>query len=453
MPKNRENKWEGFVDWLSDEVVGVEVPGLAAGALVGDQMNFACLGVTNLEKPGPITESTVFPIGSITKTFTSTVIMRLVEEGKVTLDTLVRSIEPEFKVADPEVSKAVKIRHLLTHSAGWTGDFFIDTGQEDDALQRFLKRMIELDQITPLGEVFSYSNTSFSLLGHLIEVITGKNYADVVSEYILQQLGMTQSTFDRAEIPSLAYSSGHLQIPGGMKIVYEHPFPRFGRAGGGLMCSLTDMFKYARFHLYGETKEGAKCIQDNYRKMMQSPSGVSTPLGDPIGMPWRILNINGKRVFMHGGAVPGFLANFFFQPADNIAGILLINRGSVWSLMTELQQRMMAQLLDAEIPKKETVDAPNHWFQEVEGRYQNPWVGHIDIAHKEGVLTATETYEGGYPEKQPPPPPYQVAFSGENVLLVLGGPNEGSEINIIRGENGEIVSLWNRGRVNPRISG
>jgi len=156
---------------------------------------------------------------------------------------------------------------------------------------------------------------------------------------------------------------------------------------------------------------------------------------------------------MHGGAVPGFLANFFFQPADNIAGILLINRGSVWSLMTELQQRMMAQLLDAEIPKKETVDAPNHWFQEVEGRYQNPWVGHIDIAHKEGVLTATETYEGGYPEKQPPPPPYQVAFSGENVLLVLGGPNEGSEINIIRGENGEIVSLWNRGRVNPRISG
>ena len=149
------------------------VPGIAIGILHDGDEDIAAYGVTNLEHPLPVDADTLFQIASITKTITATVVMRLVERGALDLDSPIRRYLPEFKLRDEEVAKRATLRHLVTHTGGWLGDCFADFGKGDDALARYVAAMAELEQLTPLGEIWHYSNSSFAFLGRLIEVVTG----------------------------------------------------------------------------------------------------------------------------------------------------------------------------------------------------------------------------------------------------------------------------------------
>src|SRR2546426_11116530 len=152
------------------------VPGVAIGILHDGDEDIAAYGVTNLEHPLPVDADTLFQIASITKTMTATVVMRLVERGALDLDAPIRRYLPEFKVRDDDAAKRATLRHLVTHTGGWLGDCFADTGKGDDALARYVAAMADLEQLTPIGEVWHYSNSSFAVLGRLVEIATGKTY-------------------------------------------------------------------------------------------------------------------------------------------------------------------------------------------------------------------------------------------------------------------------------------
>ncbi len=123
------------------------VPGVSIGILYLDHLYTRGLGITNIDHPLMVDEETLFQIGSITKTFTCTLAMQLVEQGLLTLDAPVRTYLPDFRVQSEMVSANVTIRHLLTHSSNWVGDFFIDTGEGADASAIYVERMAELPQI------------------------------------------------------------------------------------------------------------------------------------------------------------------------------------------------------------------------------------------------------------------------------------------------------------------
>src|SRR5204862_4936357 len=112
----------------------------------------------------------------------STAIMRLVEEGKVDLHAPVRTYVPELKMRDETVARDVTVLQLLNHTAGWDGDLFVDTGNGDDALEKYVVKMADIQQVTPLGSVVSYNNASLSLAGHVIEKVTGKPYETAMRE-------------------------------------------------------------------------------------------------------------------------------------------------------------------------------------------------------------------------------------------------------------------------------
>ncbi len=116
----------------------------------------------------------MFQIGSQGKMWTATVLMQLVDDGLVDVDQPVRTYLPGFAVADPEVSSAVTLRHLLSHTSGIDGDNFADFGRGDDCLERYVESCATLGQTHPLGATMSYCNTGFSILGRIIEVVTGK---------------------------------------------------------------------------------------------------------------------------------------------------------------------------------------------------------------------------------------------------------------------------------------
>src|SRR5438067_12223737 len=104
---------------LADELA---VPGVAVGVLHEGEEHYAFHGVTSIENPLPVDESTLFQFGSTGKTFTSTAIMRLVEQGKVSLDAPVRTYVPELRLKDEDVARSVTVLQLLNHTAGRPGD-------------------------------------------------------------------------------------------------------------------------------------------------------------------------------------------------------------------------------------------------------------------------------------------------------------------------------------------
>ena len=132
-------------------------------------------GVLNLDTGVEATTESLFQIGSITKVWTTTRRHAARRRGARRARRAASAATcPEFRVADESVSEAVTIRHLLTHSSGIDGDNFADTGRGDDALEKYVASCAALRQVHPLGATMSYCNTGFSLLGRVIEVVTGE---------------------------------------------------------------------------------------------------------------------------------------------------------------------------------------------------------------------------------------------------------------------------------------
>ena len=161
---------------LADAAGRHGVPGVAVGILRGGEEQYACYGVTSIENPLPVDEATLFQIGSNTKTYTATAAMRLVEQGRLSLDAPVRAYVPELRLKDESVAERVTVRQLFNHTAGWAGDHFLDTGFGDDALARYVESMAGLEQRSPLGAVASYNNASLCLAGRVIEKVTQTTY-------------------------------------------------------------------------------------------------------------------------------------------------------------------------------------------------------------------------------------------------------------------------------------
>ncbi|MBN1316212.1 MAG: beta-lactamase family protein, partial [Anaerolineales bacterium] len=199
-------KMEKLVTGLMNEHL---VPGVQIGILYNNEIETFGYGVTNIEYPMTVTDETLFQIGSISKTFTATAIMRLVEMGEIKLDATIRTYLPDFRVVDNDASERATIRHLLTHTAGWFGDFFHDTGPGDDALKRYAADMARLEQLAPVGTLWSYNNAGYYLAGYIIELVTDKKYEDALRELVLDPLGLAHCFFDPGKMMTYPVAVGH----------------------------------------------------------------------------------------------------------------------------------------------------------------------------------------------------------------------------------------------------
>src|SRR4051794_2505005 len=180
------------VDELAQEL---EVPGVSVGVLVDGEEHYAYSGVTSIENPLPVDETTLFQFGSTGKTYTATAILRLVDQGLVDLSAPVRTYVPELRLKDESVAEKVTVLQLLNHTSGWEGDYEKNTGTGDDALARYVAGMGDIEQVTPLGAEVSYNNAALSLAGYVIEKVTGRTYEQAIGELLLDPIGMSHTYF------------------------------------------------------------------------------------------------------------------------------------------------------------------------------------------------------------------------------------------------------------------
>jgi CubicO group peptidase (beta-lactamase class C family) len=198
--KNTDTNFGTLCRFIRREMKRLQVPGVSIGIYHQGEQVAAGFGTTSVEHPLPVTVDTLFQTGSISKTFTATLMMMLVEQGKVDLDAPVRKYIKDFQVKDKEVTQKVTIRQLLTHMGGWVGDYFNDFGNGDDALDRMVKDIARLPQVQPLGTIWSYNNTGFNVASRIIEIVTKKPYEQAMQEILLKPLGLGMSFFYPSDI-------------------------------------------------------------------------------------------------------------------------------------------------------------------------------------------------------------------------------------------------------------
>ena len=263
---------------LADNAVLTEVPGAAAAIWIDDRLYEAATGVLSVDTRVPVTADSVFQIGSITKMLTATLVMQLVDQGLIDIDRPVVSYLPEFRVADAEATAMVTPRQLLSHMSGVEGDLFLDTGDDDSALQRYVAAGQSLTQIHAPGRAVSYCNFGYSVLGRLIERMTGLSWAAALRERLVVPLGARRLLTRLDEVVKERVAVGHVVDPQTRKVgvVSKTYLPvSLAPAGSTVVAALADLMLFARMHLDGgRNASGQILLSPESVAAMQSIEGL-----------------------------------------------------------------------------------------------------------------------------------------------------------------------------------
>lgn len=296
-------------------IPGVSIAVVRDGQLVKAQG----YGLANVELNVPATADTIYQSGSVGKQFTATLVMMLVEEGKLKLDESIRTYMPEA----PATWQGITVRHLLTHTAGVSNKLYDDLDMRQDYTEEELfKRIVALPLDFQPGEKWNYSNGGYLTLGFLIHRVTGKFYGDLLQEKIFKPLGMTTARIisEADIIPNRA--AGYLLENGKMRNQsWVSPLLNT-TADGSLYLTVLDLAKWDAA-LYTE-----KLLKKSSLDLMWTPVRLNSGKTEPYGFGWFVGNTNGHRVIKHGGAWQGFTSDISRFVDDKLTVIVLTNRNA-----------------------------------------------------------------------------------------------------------------------------
>ena len=449
MGVTRTEDWERLTELVEAARRKHGVPGAAVGLLRDGEATAAGFGVTSVDHPLDVTAETLFQIGSITKTFTGTILMRLADAGEIDLDSAVRAYVPSFRVADEDVSARATLRHLLTHVGGWAGDLFVDSGEGADALARYVERMAELKQVAPLGEVWSYNNAGFAVAGLVIERVTGTDYATALREKLLAPLGLEQCRLDAAETIAERFAVGHTVGSDGAKVARPWALPRAVLPMGGIMASAGDLLTYAGFHLGdGSSPDGSRILARETLALMHAPA-VTVRGVDAWGLPFSIDDTHGVRLVSHGGGTVGQASLLAMVPEKALAFVVLTNADRGNALIADVTRWVFRELLGIEIEDPKPIDSTEDELARLVGRYERPFVD-LELGLLHGRLVGQLAYKKSFPTEDAPPipmpPPMALARCDDDRLIVLDGPTKDQTLDVIA-RGGAIEWLRFGGRV------
>lgn len=440
--RSTEEKIRELTDLTREKMEKYHVPGVAIGLQIGDEQHVICLGVTSIENPLPVTDTTIFQIGSTGKTFTSTVLMCLVEQGKLDLDDKVRKYLPEFKVKDEEASANATIRSLLNHTAGWIGDHFVHTGHGEDSGAKYIASMANLEQVSPLGFAVSYNNASFMAAGRLIEVITGKMYENVVREMVLEPLEMTNSFYSMMDVMVHRFTVGHAQVKDKTVVATPWGFDRCVAPAGGLCSDVRDQFKYARFHMGdGTNGKGVRLLSPESLKVMQTPTHPGGVFGQ-VALNWFVKDIDGVRIIFHGGTTNGQKSEFWMVPAQKFSLTSTTNSSQGGHLNSEINDWVREHFLGIVEPKPVGKPMAADRLSEYAGSFVQGGEGAIfkfDVLDS-GLLMSLVAPEGSPISDVPEEafPPVKVHCYGTDKFFIIEGDMKDTIIDFMRDPSGKI---------------
>lgn len=446
-------RFNALCEQIERDMRQFRVPGVAVGVLHDGQIDTAGFGVTHINHPLAVTPDTLFQVGSITKTFVGTAVMRLVEQAKLNLDTPVKTYVPKWTLQDKDAEAGATLRHLLTHTGGWLGDYFDDFGWGDDAIARYVAAMAALPQVTPLGKVYSYNNAGFNLTGRVIEKVTGKPFEEAMAELVIEPLGLDRTFFFPWEAMVHRFATGHISPydvnePVGVGVPW--PIGRASHPAGGVISSVKQLLKYAQFHM----GDGNGVWSAESLAQMKTPQVMSNIIGDQWGLSFAVRQFGHATVIGHGGATKGQMATFQMVPASNFAIAILTNSDRGVQVHSAAVTTAIKLWLGQERPAPAQITLPREQLQTYVGHYDSP-LNQNAITLDGDTLVLTSVSKGGFPKPDSPPgppvPPTRMSFSTPDLAYGVDFPWVGDPFEFLRDDAGHITYMRSGGRARTKI--
>ncbi|MEU4395752.1 serine hydrolase domain-containing protein [Kribbella sp. NPDC023855] len=422
--------------WLQDRLPALlaehEVPGTAVGVLYGGEVVDHAAGVLSKATEVETTPDSVFQIGSITKVWTTTLVMQLVDEGKVDLDRPLREYLPEFVLGDETAAAAITVRQLLCHTSGFEGDIFNETGKGDDAIEKFVPTLAGVEQLFPPGELFSYNNAAFAVLGRLIEVLRDKTFDTALRDHLFTPLGLAHAAADPYDAILHRAAVGHVRpTPDAAPV----PAPvwamtrSMAAAGSMLAMSPRDLLAFAKLHLdSGTAADGTAVLSPASVKAMQQAQ-VQLPalgmMGDSWGLGWELFDWNGTAVIGHDGGTIGQSAFLRVVPEHGLAVAVLTNGGDTIEVYKTVIGHVVKELANLELPALPTPPATPVPIDvdRILGTYSCEVADLTVRQDDDGRVWLDQTPKGIFAELGPAPEPVELVGRSEDSLIAVKAVN------------------------------
>ncbi|MFD4636028.1 serine hydrolase [Lentzea sp. NPDC058436] len=350
-------------------------------------------GTANVATGAPVRPDTLFAAGSVTKVFTASLAMTLVDEGLLDLDAPVPAYLPGFRSVNPERSAAVTVRMLLNHSSGLPSNHLPDLAPGEDVLERFLDELPGLPVTGVPGERWCYSNMGMSTLGRLAEVITGQSFDAALDARVLRPLSLN-ATADADELLLRSTAVGHVVDPVtgvAAPVSRLRLGPESGPAGSRLWLDVDALIRFGRTHLDGTSPDGHRLLSPEAIRQMRTPQFDDywgcLPMYVNWGLGWAIVQEGPDLVLGHAGANNGMHSNLVVVPERKAVLAVLTNSQTGSQLYTALCDGLLEECFGVRVP--EPVSSPES-AAEVDtalfvGRYRSP-DGDVLVDVRDGQL-------------------------------------------------------------------
>lgn len=343
-------------------------------------------GMADAATKKPNDPSLVYQIGSVTKQFTAAAILKLQEEGKLSVNDTISKYFPKLKEGG-----RITIRHMLTHTSGlynYTNDttFWMHEADKPSSREKAMSRFADKPLDFEPGTKFSYSNTGYLLLGYIIEQVSGKPYEQYIRENIFRPLGMNRSGFDFAKATDRA--RGY-----------------YADTEAAIIVDSTG--SYAAGSIYTTTSDLLKWVQAMHNKKILKPESweqAFTPFKGQYGYGLIMDKMYGEKRIWHNGGIHGFVSTLEYFPESNTTVILISNYMS--SDLAKVARTIDAALFGKpyELPKaRKEIRLPEASLKQYEGTYALTDDFAITVKAEGGKLMAQATGQGAYeifPEKE-----------------------------------------------------
>ena len=420
--------------WLDAQKDYEKLPGLTAVITDKDEnMWTGSFGLSNGESKMNI-ENT-FSICSISKLFTSVALMQLVEEGKISLDDKVEDVLPWFDINNEfDNAPDLTLKSILSHSSGlpresnhpyWSWPDFPFPSK-----QAVIDELNNQEMLYPPSKYYQYSNLGLSLLGYVVEEVSGQSFDDYVNKNILIPLGMSStktymSSDEYGKVLSLGYSSLNRNV--------ERQKVNFFNADGiaaaaGFTSNVLDLAKFARWQLNLLSSDEKNILSAETLKNMHKVHWDDELSSVTRGLGFGVYNLDGESWVGHGGSCPGYRSQLYISPNLGIAYSVMIN--SSGTSPTKYIRGIHRILSKVNLNKGDEINK----FKEFEGKYiSQPWVSETYVQSWGGDLALISL---------PSDEPYLSLYKhvdGDVFKKILSNDDLGQELEILRDENNNVI--------------
>ncbi|HEY7124237.1 MAG TPA: serine hydrolase domain-containing protein [Ktedonobacterales bacterium] len=441
--------------FIREQLARWTVPGITIGVLRDGERETRAYGVTSLETGYPMRPDTLFLIGSIGKVYTTALVMTLVDEGTLDLDTPVVTYLPDLRLADERARDTITLRHLLSHQSGLFGDYYDDFGRGDDALARCVASFSTLRQMTAPGELWAYCSAGFMLAGRVVEVVTGQTYEDTMRQRVFEPLGLTHSFFFAHEAIVHPTAVGHsLTTPGSdeHEVRRRYGLSRNVAPAGGVISDASDLLTFAAFFMGDGTWNGRRVLSLARLAAMLSPqvraaNFLAAGYAEWGGLGWAIRFLDGKKVIEHGGSLTGFQVKLKFVPAHRFALAILTNSSRGCVLGDRVAEWALDHLLDLRVPRPVPIVLPDDALARFVGRYRTSESEAVLSIQEGGLRCVIKESDQDPDQEQTYPPILLKPLSEREFVVVTQDENEGAQVDFIERDDGTIRFLRMDGRL------